>query len=282
VKPWWPNCESVVKRAARLLACALACAAIAGCGSSSHPHQDPAALLDAAAAHPIRSAQTDTDLRLTVAGVSALSSPVRLRLQGPYERGAGGQLPRFDWHLGASALGFPVGGRLVSTGTNVFLTVYGDGYQVGTVAAAAAGERLAGVAIHPRDWFGTPRDIGDGNEGGVDCERISAPLRGEAVARDLAPAVAALGLSSPPTIQGVAKACIGFDDHVLHELDVDALIAVPAAERAAVGGASGAHLQLDLTASDVGEPQRIAAPRGSYRPIRDLLLTLEDLGVPIP
>jgi hypothetical protein len=256
--------------------------ALPGCGGESHPHQDPAALLDAAARRPITSAQTTTDLRLTVVGVPRLTTPLRLRLEGPYERGRAGQIPRFDGRARAIALGFPVGGRVVSTGTNVFLSIYGSGYEVGTRWTTAAGRRLAGVSIRPRDWFGRPRDAGDGNEGGVDCERISAPLRGEAVARHLTPALAALGLSAPPTIDGVAKACIGFDDHVMHELGVNALIAIPASERAALGGASGAHLQLDMTASDVGEPQEIAAPRGSHRPIIDLLLTLDDLGIPIP
>jgi hypothetical protein len=262
---------------------ALALAAlIGGCGGSSHPHQDPAALLDAAARHPIQSAETSTDLHLTVAGVPALSAPLRLRLDGPYERGLPGQVPKFDWRFSANALAFPLGGRLTSTGTNVYLSVYGEDYQVGTAETAAAGARLAGIAVHPRDWFGRPREVGDGNEGGVDCERISAPLRGGAIGRDLAPALSALGFSSPPSIRGVAKACIGFDDHVMHELEIDALIAVPRSERAALGGASGAHVQLDLTVSDVGEPQQISTPRGNYRPITQLLLTLNDFGVPIP
>ena len=239
-------------------------------------------MLRAAAAHPVTSAQIDADLRLTVVGVPALSAPLRLRLQGPYERGPTGRVPRFDWHLGASALGFPLGGRAVSTGTNVFLTLYGDDYQLGTAETAAAGERLAGLAIHPRGWLGKPRYAGQGNEGGVDCERVSAPLRGGEMARELAPALSAIGMSSAPTIDGVGRACIGFDDHVVHELAMNALVAIPAEERAAVRGATGAHLQLEVTASDVGQPQRIAAPRGGYRPISDLLLTLKGLGIPIP
>jgi hypothetical protein len=261
---------------------ATAAALLAGCGGSSHPRQDPEALLNAAAAHPIDSAQTSTDLRVTVAGLPALSSPVWLRLDGPYQRGPEGQLPRFAWRFNASAGGFPVGGHVLSTGSNVFLTVYGDQYQFGSATAAAAGQRLAGVAIHPRDWLRRAHYAGQGNEGGVDCERVSARLRGPAVSRDLAPAFSGLGITTPPTIRGVGNACIGFDDHVMHQLELDALVIVPPAERAAVAGADGAHVQLDVTASDVGRPQRISAPGGSYRPITDLLGTLKSLGLPIP
>ena len=76
-------------------------------------------------------------------GVQQLAGPLRLRLSGPYVSGGGRQIPKFDWRMNASALGFPVGGHVVSTGTNVYLTVYGDNYQVGTDAVAAANERLA-------------------------------------------------------------------------------------------------------------------------------------------
>ena len=54
--------------------------------------------------------------RLQVSGVPQLSSPVRLKLQGPYVSGGATRIPSFDWRLNATALGFPVGGRLVSTG----------------------------------------------------------------------------------------------------------------------------------------------------------------------
>ena len=113
--------------------------------------------------------------------------------------------------------------------------------------------------------------------------RISAPLRGDAVARDLAPLAARAGLGETPDVSGSATACIGFDDHVIHELTIEAEIAIPPADRAQLGGASGAHVSLAVTNSDVGQPQRISKPGGGgYRPIRDLFLTLQDFGVPIP
>jgi len=254
-----------------------------GCGGSSHKTVNPEAMLDAAAAHPITSAQTDIDLRLQVRGVTQLSGPLRLRLSGPYVSGGGRRIPKFDWRLSASALGFPVGGSAVSTGTNAYLSIYGDNYEVGTDAVAAANERIAqAAAIHPRSWFGPARVAGDGHEGGADCERISAPLRGGAVARDIAPLTSGLGLSATPSVSGTASACVGYDDRVLHELEVGAVLGVPPGS-SGFGGATSIALDLDVVISDVGEPQRITIPAGGgFRPIRDLALTLNDLGVSIP
>ncbi len=256
----------------------------AGCGGTHHDTVDPRAMLDAAAAHPIRSADTDIDLRVAVRGVPELSAPLRLRLSGPYISGGGKTVPRLDWRLGASALGFPVGGHLVSTGENAFLTVYGDTYEVGTDAIAAANERIATApVIHPRSWFGRPRVAGQAHEGGADCERITAPLRGDAMARDLAPLLGGLGLTETPTVSGRATACVGFDDRVLHELEIGAVLGVPAADQAALRGATSIALSLDLVVSDVGQPQEISVPRGAgIRPIRDLAITLNDLGIPVP
>jgi hypothetical protein len=255
----------------------------AGCGGTSHRTVDPEKMLDAAAAHPIRSAQTEIDVRAEVRGVSRLSQPLRLRLEGPYVSGGGVRIPSFDWRLSASALGFPVGGRVVSTGSNVYLSLYGDNYQLGTAAVASDNRELGGLGLNPRRWFGRARVEGDGNAGGADCERISAKLRGDAAARDLSPVATELGLSGPPTINGTVRACVGFDDRVLHELEVDAELGIPAADQQALGGASSIHLDLDLITSDVGQPQHIPTPGGGgYRPIRDLAITLNDLGVPIP
>ena len=256
---------------------ALLCVAVvnaAGCGGSSHETVKPEAMLDAAVAHPIKSAQTDIDLRLQVRD-PRYTGPLALRLTGPYVSGEGRQIPKLDWRMNASALGFPVGGHVVSTGTNVYLTVYGSQYQVGTAAVAAVNERLAEApAVHPRSWFGRPRVDGQGHEGGEDCERITAPLRGDEVARDLEPLLAGLGLSQEtPSVSGRASVCVGFDDRTLHGLQVGAVLSGP----------TSAAIDLDAEFSDVGQPQSIATPAGGgYRPIRDLALTLNDLGVSIP
>jgi hypothetical protein len=273
----------------RSLALVCSLALVAGCGGSSHPEVNPEVMLDSAAAHPIAAARTDIDLRLQVRGVPRLSEPLHLRLEGGYVSGGRRQVPSFDWRFTASALGFPVGGRVVSTGHNAYLSVYGDNYEIGSGEVAAANEWISRtdesnepLDLRPRDWFGRARVEGQGNEGGADCERIAAPLRAVALSGDLEELSAALGMSSPPTVRGTVRGCVGFDDRVFHEFGVDAEVGIPVADRQRLGGATSARVELDIVNGDVGEQQRISVPGGSYRPIRDLFLTLNDLGVPIP
>jgi hypothetical protein len=249
-----------------------------GCGGSDHERVNPEAMLDSAAAHSIRIGEAEISLRMRLEGVPQLSDPITLRLEGPYV-GGGARIPSFEWRLSASALGFPVGGRLVSTRDNVYLTVYGNRYEFGAAEVAAANRRIAAARALPlsfRGWLGRGRVTGEGDEGGVDCERIQAPLRGTRMERDLAPLAAELGLSAP-AISGRATACVGFDDRVLHGLEVDAVLAPSPADSARLGGATAIQLGADVVLSDVGEPQRIEAPGGSFRPIRDLFLTINDL-----
>ena len=262
--------------------------ALAGCGGSDHERVNPELMLDQASAHRISNANVEIDAHLQVLGVDRLSQPLRLRVDGPYLSGGSERIPSFDWRLSASALGFPVGGRVLSTGSNVYLSLYGNDYEVGRTAVSAANQRLqeaaaaAGAPLDLRSWFGPGRVVGDDNAGGADCEQITAPLRPGETAGDLAPLASALGLSQPPTVSGRATACVGYDDRRFHELQVDAVVELPPVDRAQLGGATGARLNADVVISDIGDQQPISAPRGSYRPIQDLFLTLNDLGVPVP
>jgi hypothetical protein len=266
------------------LLCALGL--LAGCGGSEHARVDPESMLDSAAAHPIRSARVEGEVRVRAAG-SSLPGPVRVRIDGPYRSGGGSRIPSFDWRVSASALGFPVGGRLISTGTNVFLSVLGNQYEVGGAEVAVANRRLAEGAASgapgsaPRDWLGRPRVVGEGSVGGVDCERISAPLRGRRVAAAIAPLAEALGLAAP-SLSGRATACVGFDDRVLHGLEVNARLRPTPTGGTLPGGASSISVSAGVQLSEVGEPVSISPPGGASRPIRDLLLTLNDFGLQIP
>ncbi len=185
--------------------------ALAGCGASDHERVNPEVMLDQASAHRISNANVEIDAHLQVLGVDRLSQPLRLRVDGPYLSGGSERIPSFDWRLNASALGFPVGGRVLSTGSNVYLSLYGNDYEVGRTAMSAANQRLqeaaaaAGAPLDLRSWFGPGRVVGDDNAGGADCERITAPLRPEETAGDLAPLASALGFSQPPTVSGRAN-----------------------------------------------------------------------------
>jgi hypothetical protein len=258
----------------------IALAALAGCGGSDHERVNPERMLDEAAQHRISSADLEIEARLRVLGVQQLTQPIRVRFEGPYVSGGGERIPSFDWRLSASAVGFPVGGRLLSTGDNVYLSIYGNQYEVGRDSVAAANARLAevgGLSLDLRHWLGPAHVTGDDSAGGTDCEQISAPLRRDVTTRDLAPFAEVLGLPEPLAVSGRMTACVGYDDRVFHEVELDAALGVPAADRARLGGATGALLSADVVISDVGQQEEIKAPSGSFRPIRDLFLTINDL-----
>jgi hypothetical protein len=263
-----------------ILAIGALTAVLAGCGGGGQPRRvDPEALLDSAFAHPIRSADTDTTVHLALAGSSTLPEPVTLRLTGPYVSGAGRRLPEFDWGFKLGVLGFDIGGRLVSTGRNVFISPFGDNYELGRDATTRLNERLAGLSARPREWFGEPRYEGEDQVAGVDAAHLSADLRGGRVSEDLRPLRDDLGLSRAPSPVGRIDAWIGFDDETVHELSVDASFAFAPEDRARLGGASGGRLQADVQLDEINEPQTIRVPGGGgYKPIADLLLTLQDLG----
>ena len=272
----------------RSLAVACSLALIAGCGGSSHERVNPEVMLDSTRTIP--TARTEIDLRVQVRGVERLSGPLHLHLEGGYVAPGYRRIPSFDWKFSASALGIPVEGEAVSTGLNAYLSVYGDNYEVGPGAVAAANDWINRtdesdhpLDLRPRDWFGRARVEGEGNEGGVDCEQIAAPLRAVALSDELTNLAAALALSSPPSIAGTIRGCVGFDDRYLHQFAVNAEVGIPVADRAQLGGATSVHLQLEVVNSEIGEQQDISKPAGGgYRPIRDLALSLNDLGVPIP
>jgi hypothetical protein len=255
---------------------------LAGCGGGDGgdaPLVNPDALLDSAAAHPVRSADLDGQARLTLDGSSSLSQPVTLRVKGPYVSGGGVRIPSFDWKFEVKVLGFGVGGKLVSTGENVFISPFGDNYELGRETTAAINAQVASSSVHARDLFGPARNEGNEEVNGVETQHVNAELEGKEVAVALHPLRDALGLTHVPRPVGRIEAWIGLDDRTVHKLSLDADFGIAPADRPRLGGARGGNLQVEVTLDDINEPQTVHVPGGGgYRPIRDLFLTLQDLG----
>jgi hypothetical protein len=273
---------AAVRRVTTLLLAIWAFAGLlTGCGGGDGgkaPLVNPDALLDSAAAHPVRSADVDGRARLSLDGSSTLSEPVTLSVDGPYISGGGERIPSFDWKFNVKVLGFGVGGKLVSTGRNVFLSPFGDNYELGEDATAAINAQVAASSLHARDLFGVARNKGNEEVNGVETQHVSAELQGKEVAEALHPLRDALGLSHVPAPVGRIDAWIGLDDRTVHKLSLDADFGIAPADRPRLGGARGGNLQAEVTLDDINEPQTVHVPGGGgYKPIGDLLLTLQDL-----
>lgn len=259
---------------------------VAGCGGSDNsnaPLVNPDALLDSAAAHPVKSADIDGQAKLTLDGSSVLSQPLTFRAEGPYIGGGGVRIPSFDWKFAVKVLGFGVTGKLVSTGENVFISPFGDNYEVGRGTTAAINAQVASSSLHARDLFGVARNEGNEQVNGVQTQHVSAELNGKEVAVALHPLRDALGLTHVPAPVGRIEAWIGLDDRTVHKLKLDADFGIAPEDRPRFGGARGGNLQAEVTLDDINEPQTVHVPGGGgYKPIGDLFLTLGDLGAFAP
>jgi hypothetical protein len=261
-------------------------ALIAGCGGGdmgNTPLIDPDLLLDSAAAHPVRSADLEGEARLTLEGSSALSHPITMQVKGPYVSGGGVRIPSFDWKFGVKVLGFGVGGKLVSTGENVFISPFGDNYEVGTDAVAAVNRQVTTTSVPARDLFGTARNEGNAEVNGVETQHVSAELQGKEVPEAFRELRDTLGLTHFPAPVGRIGAWIGVDDRTVHKISLDADFGIAPADRPKFAGAKGGNLQVDVVLDEINEPQSVHIPGGGgYKPIRDLFLTLNDLGAFAP
>jgi hypothetical protein len=239
----------------------------AGCGDDGDERRqvDPEALLDSAFSRPVSSASTKIELAAGGA-VPALPGPVSLSLDGPYVSGGGVEVPQADWQLDAEVAGFGVDGELVSTGEDLYLSLFGDNYRFGADAVAARREALADPGLDPRSWFGPASYQGDEEVEGTDAARVEAPLRGARLTAELESLGDRLGLppASPPPLRGTIGAWIGIDDGSIRKLRIDA----------------GDELRGEVILSEVGEPQEITIPPGGgFKPIGDLLSSLRAFGV---
>ncbi len=259
-----------MNRVRPLIAIAALClgAALASCGGEDEQPRpvDPEALLDAAFSEPVSSAIAGIDLVAGAEAVPSLPAPVSLSLNGPYVSGGGVRPPSVDWELDAEVAGFGVDGELVSTGEDVYLSIFGDNYRVGRAAVAARREALADPGLEPRSWFGPATYAGDEEVEGTEAARIDAPLRGARLAEDLESLGDSLALPAvrPPPIRGTIGAWVGIDDGVIRRLQID----------------GGEDLAVEVVLSEVGEPQEITIPAGGgFKPITDLLASLQELGV---
>jgi hypothetical protein len=254
--------------------------ALSACGGGDKRDVHPEALLDTALGKPVASADTRVQVEVELEGVPQLSGPVTLSANGPYASGEGARIPSVDWQVEANVAGFGVDGELVSTGEDVFISVFGDNYKVGRAAVAEWNRSAADIAIHPRRWFGKATYEGDEEVEGVDAAHITARLRGDQVAEDLGAIALALGLGEGPRIRGGRiEAWIGFDDEAVHELRVVTDFKVPPDQRDVFRGATSGSGGFDVTLSEVGEEQEITIPEGGgFKPIGDLLDSINELG----
>jgi hypothetical protein len=277
----------------------VAALAIAGCGgTSTGPGTGSAAktLLRQtfAGSHKINSGRLDFELNVTLHGSSAINGPLRLSLNGPFQYGAKGQLPKSDFTVSLTAEGHSLAMQIVSTGTAGYITVAGTSYQLpqstfqqlesSFAAAASHGSSTASgqselqkLGLHPLQWLSNPLVVGSGTVAGAGTTEVRAGIDVSTLLAELNSALqkgSSLGLTrlpssiSPATQSKIAgelgrptvEVWSGNGDHTLRRASLSLQLPVSGTLATLTGGATSASLEVVLTYSDINQPQSVTGP----------------------
>jgi hypothetical protein len=279
-------------------------------GGGSSNDKDATQLLNTAFHQPIKSADVNFNLQLSVTGVPTLKEPISFKFSGPYVNNGPGKLPSMDLTANIVGGGQSVPFGLTSTGDDFFVTVRGQAYDVGKQNVAKLNQQLAKqkgssnsqktslsqLGIHPSTWLTGAKNQGNATVGGTQVTHISAALDVSKVLDDLnqvvqrAPTSSVGGASTPPQLSDQQKSeiekviknpqidvYVAKSDNSIRRLATTLQLSVPKDKQSQFGGATGGTLQLSIEFANVGHAQKISAPANA-KPISDLAGQLNALG----
>lgn len=257
----------------------------------------------------VRSGKLDLVLTFRADGVPQLKGPVAIKLNGPFQSGATGSLPQFDFNLALSGGGQSFAAGAVSTGNTGFLKFQGQTYAVPPNVFASfkqgyeqaqkqqrqkgsQNQSLSSLGVDPRDWLKDPKTEGDVDVQGTKTTHVSAGVdvgkllvdvnqvlqraRGQlGQSRQLPTGITAQQRKTVEDAIKDAKFDVysGKDDHVLRRMTVKLTFEVPQKARAQANGLTGGDLSFDLTLAGLNQAQTIVAPTGA-RPFGELTAKL--------
>jgi|GEM_PF-2830975 len=286
-----------------LLAClALGAVLLAACGGGDEDKgPTPAEVLRAtfrSSASAIEDGRLSLSFRLDPEGLLAVGGPVKFTLDGPFAAPRSGDLTRFDIDFVATLAEKEYGGRVLSTGTKVLVTLDDGTYRVddrlvqrlrrsSKPAADRAG--LPVVGFDPLRWISAPKRKADERVAGVDTIRIGGRLDVVALLSDLDGLLRKAGgdrsgsaLLAPKLRRQIAAAVesstvdiwTGAKDKVLRQLAVKIIFFFKDGS-SPLQALNGGTINLRLRLEDVNEKAEpastFAAPDGARtRPLAEL------------
>ena len=244
---------------------------------------------------------------ITTTGVPRFEGPVSLSMSGPFNTAADGT-PQADLSLGIRLRDQLYGASMFLVGDGVLIGLGPTAYQVPAALATTIRKPLAGshnvlgsvldvFAIAPGRWAARSQQAGAANIGGTDTVHLSAGINLKTFFDDAAyftrvltslrfTEIAGLPQVITPQMRAALVRSVtsatgdvytGTSDHVVRRAHFDIRLRPSAADRRLLAGIRTMRLVGELGVSDVGAPQKVAAPRerGSYR---ELQLTFDALG----
>jgi len=304
----------VSRGALALLAVIVLAGGLAACGGGGSPSAQ--SLLDETfnSHKPIQSGRLDLSLALSPVapvGSPAPTSPLSVRLTGPFQSLGPGRLPRFALRLSLTdTRGRSLQAGAISTGERLYAELAGTpfltpqstaralqrGYAEASRAASSANARssFAALGIDPGQWLIHPVLAGPGTGAGTVhlVASLNVPRFFADVAK-LSAAGRALGAGGGPELLSQAQISAlassvraarvdvysGARDRLLRRLSLTAaVLATNAQARATLGGLRRATLAVVLQFADLNLPIRIAPPVNP-QPVSRLVLDLQRLGL---
>ncbi len=263
--------------------------AIAACGGGGHAKAaavklSPAELVSRtfSASDAVSSGRVALTLSLTLDGIKQLDGkPIVLSIAGPFSRGAGGIST--DLAATVSAASSTANIAIVKIGHTVDVGLDGTYYSLPVHSSTGAptgatpqghSGALGSLGIDPANWLSDPHDVGTKVIGNVLTEHLHADINVAAVLGDVAKMIggatgASGSASSSSSVLELLESAItqaqvdvytGVADHIVRELDLNIAFTVPALASGVLGGLSAGSLSLQVTLTQLGQPQTITAP----------------------
>ena len=241
-------------------------------------------------------------------GSQPLTGETQITADGTYNLPSGASVPDLDIDVGLKHANQALGGAIVLADSAGFIRLGTAGFKLpGDISrkiAEPAAEAKNGLTktgamffINPHNWQKDARVVGETTLKGDKVQHIKADVNAKAFFQDLSRIVRllrrlnitqALGLPNslgPKQVAALARsvtsasgeAWIGSDDHVVRRIRARGEMVVASKDRKLLFGIRSAKLDAALDISEIGETQKISAPR-----IQDtysaLQLTLDALG----
>jgi len=265
------------------------------------------------ASHSIRSGRLTLALGLDLHGLQSLNGPININLNGPFQSGGAGQLPKFNLGLTLQASGASFSAGIVSTADKAFLLFEGTPYVVPDAQFASfkqsylqaqANSRKSGsttlgsLGIDPARWLVNPHTAGSQIEGGTQTTHITAGIDVARLLDDINTVLSKagrLGTASLPTsvpqslspqqrsalAHSVKSANVnvytGQSDKLLRRLDFNLNLSVPSNLRTQARGLTSGTINFTLGLDQVNQPQAVSTPANA-KPLSTLLSALAGAG----
>jgi len=291
--------------ACTLLAAGLATLALSACGSSSG---DAASLLKQtfSGAHTVNSGNLSFNVAVNPSGSTTLNGPIGLSFGGPFQTLGKGKLPASNFNISINALGKTGSIAILSTGTNGYVTLQGNSYQLpqatfqrlessfAQATNSSSGQSgLSKLGIDPLHWLNSPTIVGKESVGGAQTTHIRARVNVAALLTDLNTFLmkaSSLGSGTagkiPSTIPDSTRAQIvsqvrnpsfdvwtGNSDKTVRKLAINLTIPVTGQISTALGGLRSAQVGISMEYANLNQPQTISAPT-TVRPFTEFATKL--------